>query len=277
MVNFPIAKINLGLNIVGCRADGYHDLETVFYPVTGLRDVLEVYPMDGAFPSAVGCDLKITNMPIEGDEESNLVVRAYNLLASHYSLPRVHAHLYKAIPTQAGLGGGSSDCAYMIRLLNSMFRLGMTQREMMRLAVTLGADCPFFVMSSPAYGEGIGEMLEPIELHLGGLFLCIVRPDIPVSTREAFAHVVARKPVRCCRDIVRGPIASWRGHLVNDFEESVFAAHPEIGAVKERLYAEGALYAAMSGSGSSVFGIFQEEPLLGDAFAGMYCHTFLLS
>lgn len=275
MITFPIAKVNLGLNIVGCRPDGYHNLETVFYPVP-LRDALEVHQMDAAFPSAVGCDLKVTNIKIDGDEQSNLVVRAYNLLAEQYRLPRVHAHLYKGIPTQAGMGGGSSDCAYMIRLLNKQFSLGMTNEEMTAYAAKLGADCPFFVLSQPAYAEGIGERLRPVALDLSGWHIGIVRPDIPVSTKEAFSLVKPQATAKKCCEIVMQPIETWREELTNDFEQSVFALHPSIGEIKRRLYGMGATYAAMSGSGSSVFGLFRHAIDLEEEFKGMFCRTIQL-
>ncbi|NPD92823.1 4-(cytidine 5'-diphospho)-2-C-methyl-D-erythritol kinase [Xylanibacter muris] len=272
MINFPIAKINLGLNITGKRDDGYHNLETVFYPVP-IKDALEIHPMDDAFPSAYDCDLKVTNIPIEGDEQKNLVVRAYRLLAETYSLPRIHAHLYKGIPTQAGMGGGSSDCAYMIRLLNESFCLGMSEDEMICHAAKLGADCPFFILSRPAYAEGIGEQLYPIDLDLVGWHIGVVRPDIPVSTKEAFSLVKPCPPACNCRDIVAQPVETWRDKLVNDFEKSVFALHPEIGLIKERLYSLGAIYAAMSGSGSSVFGLFRDSIELKEEFPDMFTFT----
>ena len=270
MIIFPIAKINLGLNVVERRPDGYHNLETVFFPVH-LKDALEVQVMDEAFPSAHDCDLKVTNIDIEGDEQSNLVVKAYNLLKRDFpQIPRVHAHLYKAIPTQAGMGGGSSDCAAMLLLLNEMCGLGLSRQQMIGYAAKLGADCPIFVLNSPAYAEGIGERLQPIELSLKGYYLVVVRPNIPVPTKEAFSRIVPHKPAKNCLDVVRQPIETWREELVNDFEESVFALHPEIGAVKQQLYEMGAIYAAMSGSGSALFGIFKEKPKLGGKFEGMY-------
>ena len=271
MITFPIAKINLGLNVVARRTDGYHDLQTVFYPVP-LKDALEVQPMDDGFPSDHDCDLKVTNMPVEGDEQKNLVVRAYQLLKQDFpQLPRIHAHLWKGIPTQAGMGGGSSDCAYMITLLNSLCGLRLTERQMEQYAARLGADCAFFVKSRPQYAEGIGERLEDIGLDLSGYYIGVVRPDIPVPTREAFALVRPHRPQKCCREVVMQPVETWRRDLVNDFEESVFAQHPEIGAVKERLYEMGAAYAAMSGSGSALFGLFKESPDgLGREFPGMF-------
>lgn len=270
MITFPIAKINLGLNVVERRPDGYHNLETVFFPVQ-LKDALEVQVMDEAFPSPYDCDLKVTNIDIEGDEQRNLVVRAYNLLKQDFpQMPRVHAHLYKAIPTQAGMGGGSSDCAAMLLLLNDMFSLGLTQQQLIDYAAKLGADCPIFILNRPAYAEGIGERLQTIDLSLKGYFLAVVRPNIPVPTKEAFSRIVPHKPAKNCLEVVRQPIETWREELVNDFEESVFALHPEIGAVKQRLYKLGAAYAAMSGSGSALFGIFKEKPTLESEFEGMY-------
>ena len=265
MLTLPNAKINLGLNVVAKRADGYHDLETVFYPVP-ITDALEVFPMDPHFPSAVDCDLKVTNIHIEGDEQKNLVVRAYQLLKQDFpTLPRIHAHLYKGIPTQAGMGGGSSDCGFMITLLNRQFQLGLTDQQMIDYAARLGADCAFFVLNQPCYAEGIGERLEPIALDLKGWYLAVVRPDIPVSTREAFSLIHPEHPAQNCRDIVMQPVETWRDALTNDFEKSVFAIHPEIGAIKDQLYEMGAVYAAMSGSGSSLFGLFR-HPVALDAF-----------
>lgn len=259
MINFPIAKINLGLNVVSKRDDGYHNLETVFYPVP-IKDALEVFPMEDGFPSDVRCDLKVTNLFIDGDEQKNLVVKAYNMIAQDYELPRVHVHLYKHIPTQAGMGGGSSNCAYMIRLLNEMFSLGMSDEKMIGYAARLGADCAFFIKAQPAYAEGIGEKLQPISIDLSGYKMLVVRPNIPVSTKEAFSLITPQVPKKNCLDIVRQPIETWKDELVNDFERSVFAIHPKIGRLKEMMYEQGAVYAAMSGSGSSVFGLFSDTP-----------------
>ena len=277
MLTRPIAKINLGLNVVEKRPDGYHNLETVFYPVQ-IEDVLEVYPMVPEFPSEYDCDLKVTNITIDGDEQRNLVVRAYNLLKADFpTLPRIHAHLYKGIPTQAGMGGGSSDCGFMITLLNQMFNLGLTDQQMIDYAARLGADCAFFILNRPCYAEGIGEKLQPIDLDLKGWYLSLVRPDIPVSTREAFALIKPHHPEVNCREVVKQPVESWRGALVNDFEGSVFVVHPELGAVKDRLYELGATYAAMSGSGSTLFAL-SRQPLNLDEFnsEGTFRKTILL-
>ena len=264
MLTKPICKINLGLNVVERRPDGYHNLETVFYPVP-ICDTLEVFEMDDAFPSPYNCDLKVTNITIDGDEQKNLVVRAYNLLKQDFpSLPRIHAHLYKDIPTQAGMGGGSSDCGFMITLLNEQFHLGLSNEQMIRYAARLGADCAFFILNKPCYAEGIGERLEPIDLDLSGWYLAVVRPAIPVPTKEAFSLITPQHPAKNCRDIVMQPVEKWRDGLTNDFEKSVFALHPEIGDIKDRLYDLGATYAAMSGSGSSLFGLFRQTVSLDE-------------
>ena len=262
MTIFPCAKINLGLNIVSKRADGYHSLETVFYPIP-LCDALEVHKMDHDFPSDTPCDLKTTGIAIDGNETDNLIVRAYNLLAQDFRLPRVHAHLCKRIPTQAGLGGGSSDAAFMIRLLDEEYHLNIGNAEMERYAARLGADCAFFITAEPAFATGIGDILEPADGEYGnlnGYHLALVKPDIAVSTREAYANIHPRKPEKSCREIVCQPISTWRDELVNDFESPIFALYPRIGEIKEALYADGALYAQMTGSGSAVFGIFDHQP-----------------
>lgn len=279
MITFPCAKINLGLNIVSKRPDGYHNLETVFYPIP-LTDALEIKYMDEKFPSESPCDLKITGNDIDCNEEDNLVIKAYQLLAADFQLPRVHAHLVKRIPTQAGLGGGSSDAAYMIRLLDERFRLNIGIPEMERYAAKLGADCAFFITADPSYAEGIGDVLMPVDVPgagLGGYYLAVVKPSVAVSTRDAYAAIVPKTPAKCCRDIVRQPIETWKDELVNDFEAPIFAMHPELAAIKQSLYDAGAVYAAMSGSGSALFGIFREQPTgLEKEFERMFCQVMKL-
>lgn len=279
MITFPCAKINLGLNIVSKRPDGYHNLETVFYPIP-LTDALEIKYMDEKFPSESPCDLKITGNDVDCNEEDNLVIKAYQLLAADFQLPRVHAHLVKRIPTQAGLGGGSSDAAYMIRLLDERFRLNIGIPEMERYAAKLGADCAFFITADPSYAEGIGDVLMPVDVPgagLGGYYLAVVKPSVAVSTRDAYTAIVPKTPAKCCRDIVRQPIETWKDELVNDFEAPIFAMHPELAAIKQRLYDAGAVYAAMSGSGSALFGIFREQPTgLEKEFEGMFCQVMKL-
>ena len=274
MITFPVAKINLGLNVVEKRPDGYHNLQTVFYPVP-IKDALEVQVMDEAFPSNYDCDLKVTNIAIDGDEQRNLVVRAYQLLKQDFpSLPRIHTHLWKGIPTQAGMGGGSSDCAYMLLLLNQKFHLGLTDEQLIQYAAKLGADCAFFILSRPCYAEGIGEKLQPIDVSLSGYHIVVVRPDIPVPTKEAFSRIRPHYPAINCREAVMQPVETWRETLVNDFEESVFALHPEIGKIKQKLYDMGATYAAMSGSGSALFGLFKKQP---DALCQAFPNMFIFS
>ena len=276
MITFPCAKINLGLNIVSKRNDGYHNIETVFYPIP-LCDALEIKRMDDGFPSNTDCDLTVTGNAVECTEADNLVVKAYRLLASDFKLPRIHIHLFKRIPSQAGLGGGSSDAAYMIRLLDERFRLNIGDAEMERYAARLGADCAFFVRSETAFAHGIGNILEPADTESGSLkgrWIAVVKPPVAVSTAEAFSKVKPKQPELCCRDIVRKSIVTWRELLNNDFEESVFAIHPEIAAVKQLLYDMGAVYAQMSGSGSAVFGIFDSKPEGVDMeFADMFTFT----
>lgn len=279
MIVFPCAKINLGLNIVSKREDGYHNLETVFYPIP-LYDALEIKYMDEKFPSDTACDLKVTGNVVDCDEQKNLVVKAYHILAADYQLQRIHTHLYKHIPSQAGLGGGSSDAAFMIRLLDERFRLNIGNPEMERYAARLGADCAFFIEAEPAYAEGIGDVLMPADGpdgNLQGYYLCVVKPDVAVSTKEAYSAITPKKPAKSCRDIVRQPIETWKEELVNDFEEPIFKMHPELAAIKLKLYDQGAAYASMSGSGSALYGIFKEEPKgIEEQFDGMFCEVMKL-
>lgn len=275
MLTFPCAKINLGLNITSEREDGYHNLETVFFPVP-ITDALEVKLMHNDFPSYEPCDLKITGNAVDCDEQNNLVVKAYKLLAQDFSLPRVHTHLVKRIPMQAGLGGGSADGAFMIRLLDERFRLNMGIAEMERYASRLGSDCAFFITAEPSFGTGRGEVLEPVQIvenNLQGFYIVIVKPAVAVSTREAFKQIVCRQPEHCCRDIIRQPVETWKAMLANDFEVPAFKQHPELAAIKQQLYNLGAVYAQMSGSGSAFFGLFRREPQqVKETFPG--CFTF---
>lgn len=269
MITFPCCKINLGLNVIARRPDGYHDIETVFYPIP-LCDALDVKSMNPRFPSDVACDLLVKtnrNGKLVTDdlcpEQENLVVKAYNIIAKDFALPRIHAHLIKNIPSQAGLGGGSSDAAAMIRLLDERFRLNMGISRMEQYAARLGADCAFFITGEPSFATGIGDQLQPIDnedTHLEGYYIALVKPDIAVSTAKAYAAITPRKPDYCCLDVVKMPVREWREKLVNDFEAPVFAMHPELKAIKEKLYDLGAEFALMSGSGSTVFGLFKEEP-----------------
>lgn len=262
MIDFPCAKINLGLNIVSKRTDGYHNLQTVFMPIP-LTDALEIKTMDDRFPSETACDLKVTGDALCCNETDNLVIKAYNIIAADFNIPRVHAHLHKIIPSQAGLGGGSSDAAFMIRLLDKRFRMNIGNAEMEKYAARIGADCPFFITAEPSYAEGIGEVLMPVNVwgdNLKDYKIIVIKPNVAVSTKEAFSLINPTMPATCCRDIVSQPICKWRDlGLSNDFEKSVFAIHPQLKEIKDTLYACGALYAQMSGSGSCLFGIFEKH------------------
>ncbi|MFV0330024.1 MAG: 4-(cytidine 5'-diphospho)-2-C-methyl-D-erythritol kinase [Dysgonomonas sp.] len=254
MICFPNAKINLGLNIVSKRSDGYHNLETVFYPIA-IKDALEIIVKEEQSKDT----FSEAGIKIDSDPDNNLVMKALKLMRSHYTFPFVEVHLLKKIPFGAGLGGGSSDASYMLKLLNDAFHLGASDEELAKLAVQLGADCPFFIYNRPVFASGIGEIFEDIELSLKGYYFVLIKPDIHVSTKDAFANIKPQYPEVSLKEIIKRPIAEWKGLMVNDFEKSVFSKFPEIEKVKEYLYDRGALYASMSGSGSSVFGIFAEE------------------
>lgn len=263
MITFPNAKINLGLNITKKRPDGYHDLMTVFYPVP-LEDALEIHVQTTAtLPTGHSPLHKISlhqaGLEIAGKEEDNLVVRAYLLLDKVFDLPPVDVHLYKHIPSGAGLGGGSSDAAFMLKLLNERFGLGLTDGQLEEYAAGLGADCAFFIRNRATYAEGIGNLFSPVSLSLKGYQIVLVKPDIFVSTREAFSLIKPRQPEYSLKETIALPVSEWRKRLANDFEESVFPQYPAIGKIKEKMYENGATYAAMSGSGSSVFGLFAPD------------------
>lgn len=260
MVVNPCAKINLGLNIVGKRSDGYHNLETVFYPVN-LVDNLSIEERLKKDGDTSDCKLIVDGISIDGDNQDNLVVKAYRLLKKHFpDLPEISVRLTKNIPTQAGMGGGSSDCAYTITALNKMFNLNMSTPDMQILSAELGADCAFFVNPVPSYATGIGNELSPIAADLSKYTLAIVKPSLKISTKEAFSLITPKKPEKCCRDIVMQPLETWKEELVNDFEKSIFTLHTEMADIKQALYDMGAVYASMSGSGSAFFGIFDHKP-----------------
>lgn len=269
MITFPNAKINLGLNIVEKRPDGYHNLETIFYPIN-LQDALEVTRRENNDKEYT---LHISGSPLEGEPEDNLVVKAYELLKKDYpGLLPVDIHMYKHIPAGAGLGGGSSDAACMIKLLNDKFSLGLSTERMEEYAVKLGADCAFFIRNKPVFATGIGNLFEPVELSLKGYHIILIKPDIFVSTRDAFAEIKPVRPAVSLKEIVKQPMETWKNSMKNDFEDSVFKKFPEIAAIKDELYDLGAVYAAMSGSGSSVYGIFK-APIenVEDKFCGCFC------
>ena len=252
MLLLPNCKINLGLQVVRKRPDGYHDLQTVFYPIP-LRDNLELRELRN---SDAPYALQLAGQAIEGNPDDNLIIKVYRQLKEEFDLPALDIYLYKHIPLGAGLGGGSSDAAFMMKGLNEVFELGLSDYEMERRLAGLGADCAFFVQNVPAYATGIGDELTPIPLSLKGMYIVLVKPDVFVSTREAYAGVTPKEPEHDLLKALRRPVTEWRDRVVNDFEPSVFAAHPELAAVKQTLYDMGADYAAMSGSGSTLFGLF---------------------
>ena len=246
MLLFPNAKINLGLHVVRKRSDGYHDIETLFYPVPDLCDVLEIVPAD-----AFG--MHVYNTRIEGE---NLCEKAWRLLHGRFGIPSVEMHLYKKIPMGAGLGGGSSDAAFTLRGLDALFGLRLPQDELAGFAAQLGSDCAFFIYNRPMLARGRGEILTPLRFSLEGHRVEIFPQNVFVSTREAYAGIIPREPALHIESIVKRPVAEWKDLLVNDFEATVFARHPELAAARQRLYDSGALYAAMTGSGSALYAIY---------------------
>ncbi|WP_319229422.1 4-(cytidine 5'-diphospho)-2-C-methyl-D-erythritol kinase [Draconibacterium orientale] len=252
MITFPNAKINIGLNVVEKRPDGYHNLETIFYPVK-LADALEVVDAEETAFSSSGIEIDAT-------AENNLVYKAYSLLAGDFDLPPVKMHLHKVIPFGAGLGGGSADAAFALKMLNDYFALGLTTTQLEDYAARIGADCPFFIQNKPTFAHGIGDQFKPVNLDLSAYEIVIVKPPFSVGTPQAYQNIVPAKPEFNLLQIDQLPIEDWKSVVKNDFEKSVFPQFPEIENLKEKLYDAGAVYASMSGSGSAVFGIFRHLP-----------------
>ena len=263
MISFPNAKINLGLQITDKRADGFHNLETVFFPI-GWSDTLEFAISDELCFSTSG-------IAISGSPESNLVMKAYNLLLKDFALPALKIHLHKQIPFGAGLGGGSADGAFMLRMLDHTFNLDISQEKLLEYAAVLGSDCPFFILNKPVFATGTGNIMKEINLNVKGLYLLLVKPPVEVSTARAFQNVVPQKPLISLSELINLPVQDWKNNIVNQFESSVFPRYPEIAGIKTRLYDLGAVYASMSGSGSCVFGLFNELPAsIGTLFPWPY-------
>jgi 4-diphosphocytidyl-2-C-methyl-D-erythritol kinase len=259
MVSFPFCKINLGLQIVEKRTDGYHNLKTCFYPVPW-TDVLEIIP-------SREFSFHATGIQVGGNVEDNLCVKAYQFLKSEFKLPPVQIHLHKTIPMGAGLGGGSSDAAFALRLLNEVFQLTLTHGSLIRYASMLGSDCSFFINDYPKLGEGRGEILSDISISLKGKYIVIVKPPVHVSTAEAFAGIAPSMPKYDLKEVLETlPVSQWKNILHNDFEKSVFKQYPIIEDIKEKMYSLGAEYSSMSGSGSSVFGLFSQPTNLQKNF-----------
>lgn len=266
MILFPNAKVNLGLNILRRRDDGFHDLESVFVPVPW-HDVLEIVPLENEPAGTV--KFTPTGSEIPPDGKDNLCLRAYHLLNNAVGpLPAVHLLLHKLIPTGAGLGGGSADAAFTLKGLNTLFNLGLNHDQLAQMAAKLGSDCAFFIENKPQLAQGRGEVLTPYPLILNGLWILIVHPNVHISTARAYAAIRPRVPEQRIDQLLQRPIDQWAGQIVNDFEAGAIQQHPIIGEIKSRLYATGAVYASMSGSGSAVFGLFKNEPELGQDFNG---------
>jgi 4-diphosphocytidyl-2-C-methyl-D-erythritol kinase len=258
MITFPNAKINIGLNVVEKRPDGYHNLETIFYPVK-LSDALEVVEAGETAFSSSGIEIDAT-------AENNLVYKAYSLLAGDFDLSPVKMHLHKVIPFGAGLGGGSADAAFALKMLNDYFVLGLTTTQLEDYAARIGADCPFFIENKPTFAHGIGDQFKPVKLDLSAFEIVIVKPSFSVSTPQAYRNIVPTKPDFNLLEIDQLPIEDWKTVVKNDFEKSVFPQFPKIEKLKNQLYEAGAVYASMSGSGSAVFGIFRHSPTDLDRF-----------
>ncbi len=254
MVVFPNAKINLGLNILSKRPDGYHNIETIMYPI-GWSDILEIVP------SEKETTLTITGRPVNCDVEKNLVMKAYRLMESQYNIPQVNIYLHKIIPDGAGLGGGSADAAYTLMALNELFELNLTKAELADLAGKLGADCPFFIYNKPMLAIGIGTDFSSVDVDLRQYKLLVVKPKVSVPTTVAYSGVTPAQPEVGLEELIVKPIESWNGNIKNDFELSVFKTFPIIGEIKQKISEMGAIYVSMSGSGSSVYGIFNRDIL----------------
>ena len=265
MTVFPNAKINIGLNVVERRPDGYHNIETIFYPI-GLRDALSIEPSE----TCTDYSFSSSGIEIQGDPEENLIIKAYRLLQTKYQFPPIDIFLMKQIPFGAGLGGGSSDAAFTLKAINELFQLKISTKRLEQLASKLGADCPFFIQNQPTFATGIGNVFSPVELSLKGYWLLLAKPDIHVSTPEAYAGVTPKPAEIPLSELVKMPVEEWKNFIFNDFEPSVFHKYPKIASIKEEMYEMGAAYASMSGSGSSVYGIFKEKPSFDGGFEGCF-------
>lgn len=269
MIVFPNCKINLGLNILNKRSDGYHNLETIFYPIP-LTDSLEIIENRQTVKSPT-FPFTTSGIPISGKPSSNLCVKAYRLLKQDFpDMPGVKIHLHKIIPSGAGLGGGSADAAFSLKVMNELFKLQLTNEQLIHYAAKLGSDCPFFIINKPCFASGRGEILEEIQLDLSLFKFIIVNPRIHIDTGRAFLNMTPSKPEKTVKEIIAGPLESWKDELINDFEKIIFQQHHEIMEIKDSLYRNGAIYASMSGSGSTVVGIFPKDQPLQLSFSVNY-------
>src|ERR1051326_6077641 len=258
MICFPNAKINIGLNILLKREDGYHEIESVMVPLKGiLYDALEIIKAE----NKAEVEVKNSGLQIQSDEKNNLCVKAYELLKKDFPLPLVNIFLHKAIPMGAGLGGGSADGAFMLQLLNEEFKLNLSEKKLQHYAAQLGSECPFFISNVPAfvYGRGDASTSLSVTTQVHKKFLTIIYPNIHVSTAEAYSLVKPKMPKTSLKKLISLPVEKWKKNIHNDFEEAIFPKYPELQKIKEKLYSLGAFYASMSGSGSAVYGIFEKE------------------
>lgn len=270
MIAFPNAKINLGLKITQKRTDGFHNLETVFYPVD-LCDALEIIKSPNG-----NTTFNSSGLDIPGDATGNLCSKAYRLLKGDFDLPHVNMHLHKVIPMGAGLGGGSSDAAQTLILLNKLFGLKLSENQLLDYARKLGADCAFFILNKPLFAFERGDVFKELKLDLSGYQIVIIKPDVHVNTAEAFANLNLISLQQSLKDVVRQPVTHWKKHLINDFEENIFRKFPEIADIKKTLYEKGAVYASMSGSGSAVYGLFEKPVDLSSTLKKyFYYSTFI--
>lgn len=270
MIAFPNCKINIGLHILRKRPDNYHDIETVFYPVQ-LCDVLEILPLKKS-------EVSFTNTGINIEDKSgNLCLKAYQLIKNDFpALPPVSIHLHKVIPIGAGLGGGSSDAVATLQLLTKIFSLEISNEKLSEYALLLGSDCPFFILNKPALAKGRGEILEPVEPLLKGYHIAVIFPDIHCNTTKAFSSVTPAVPGNSLTELYRSPVSEWANNMYNDFEQSVFIEHPSIKQIKEYLYEAGADYASLSGSGSTVYGLFKNDIPVLNLPAAYFVYTSTL-
>jgi 4-diphosphocytidyl-2-C-methyl-D-erythritol kinase len=265
MVVFPNAKINIGLNVTSKRNDGFHNLETVFYPIR-LTDILEFTVTETT------TRLRVSGVDPDIPENENIVMKAYRKLAGIYHLPYLGIYLHKIIPLGAGLGGGSSDASFMLKALNDFFTLHIPFGELLKYAGELGSDCPFFIQNKPVFAEGTGNILTPIELDLSEYIIMIVKPNIHVPTKLAFQNIQLKDPEFSLLELVKLPVEDWKNKIVNDFETSIFKSFPEIGIIKQLHYSMGAVYAQMSGSGSAVYGLYKSRPEIPKEFAEYFIY-----
>ena len=249
MIVYPNAKINLGLNVLEKRADGYHEISSVFYPVKELFDSLEIIPADVLLFSS-SC-IAITG-------EGNICMKAYELLKAEFGILPIKMHLHKQIPIGAGLGGGSADGAFNLIALNQLFDLRLSKEQLEKYALQLGADCPFFIENTPKYVSGIGEKMSSIYLDLSAFELQFIFPELHISTTKAYAGITPQLPLKNLLDLIHQPLENWKGNVKNDFEIAAFKKHPKLKLMKEQLYLDGAIYASMSGSGSVLYGVFKK-------------------